>query len=139
MRLSRLQALMFFSLGLVTGAVLMGSWFRFHWGHLPPPPGPNQVIQMFATGLNLSNEQYAGLRKVILDNDDRFRALHDEMESKSRAFMKSIQDDIRKLLNDKQRAEFDRRMAEHEARLKRHEGPPGPGPGMEPGPGPRGP
>jgi hypothetical protein len=136
MKTNKLPALMFFSLGLVTGAVLMGCWFRFHWELPPQPPDPNHIIQMFAAGLNLSDEQYAGLRKIILDNDGRFRALHDEMEPKLQALMGSVKTDIRKLLNDKQRAEFDRRMAEHEARWKRHPGPPGLERGTESGPGP---
>jgi len=135
MKSSRMQASMWFGLGLVAGAVVMGMWFRFHWGH-PPPPNPDHIIQMFARGLNLSADQYDGLRKVIIANDERFRSLFREHEEKMQALKSSVQAEIRKLLNEKQRAEFDRRMAEEDARMEkwRHGFGPGPGPGFGPEP-----
>ena len=124
MKFNKLQACMWLGLGLVAGALLMGGWFRLFWGYPPPPPPPDpeHVIRMFGAGLDLSDEQYAGLRRIILANDGWFRALHDEEESKRRALAESVQGEIRKLLNDKQRSEFDRRMAEREERDKKREG-----------------
>ena len=108
-----------FALGFIVGAVLMGSWFRLHGPPLPPPPNPDLAVRMFARGLDLSPEQYAAVRNIIVDNDVRFRALFDEHEAKMKAFRVSVEDQIRKLLDEKQRAVFDRRMAEKEARWRR--------------------
>jgi Spy/CpxP family protein refolding chaperone len=118
-----MKASMWFSLGLVAGAVLMGVWLRFRFGHHPQPPNPDHLIQIFAKGLDLSESQYADLRKVIIKHDVRFKALHDEQDAKRQAFKNAVQSDIRELLDDKQRAKFDRLMAEQEARWKKGPGP----------------
>ena len=124
MRFSRMQAAMWFGLGLVAGAVLMGFWMRFHFSHPPMPPGPDHLIRMFAQGLNLSEKQYADLREVINRHEPQFKAMHEEQMARMEGFKNAVQDDIRKLLDDRQRAEFDRRMKEQEARWKRGPRPP---------------
>jgi Na+-transporting NADH:ubiquinone oxidoreductase subunit NqrC len=117
MIVNKKQMLVGFALGIATGALLMAAALHFKPEHHKHAQDTDHIIKKFAKGLDLSADQYAGLRKIIVANDAQMKALNDEDEAKEQEIKKAVQAQIRQLLNATQQAEFDKRMSkmnEHE-------------------------
>lgn len=116
MKLDKRQVAMWFSLGLVAGALLMGVAGRTHWGHRKRSHNPERIIQRFSKGLDLSSEQHGKLRAIILTNHPKFKSLYKESRAKKRELSKTVRLQIREILDPKQQAAFDNRNAERKER-----------------------
>ena len=119
MKLAKRQVIMWFSLGLVAGALIICAVGRCRWGHRRPKPGPEDVIQHFSEGLNLDDSQHQKLREIILTHHPKFETLRREAREKRSRLFDSVQSQIKDILNPDQQALFDQRIERHEKRRKR--------------------
>ena len=116
MKLDKSQAAMWFSLGILAGALLMGGIFRYRSSYRKRVPDPEHVIERFSKGLDLSADQHQNLRKVILANHPKFEAFHREYKEKKRKLSEDVRSEIKTFLTAEQRASFDKRIAQRKER-----------------------
>lgn len=127
--MKRLLSLLF---TLVLGAGLgfgFSRWRLHHLRSLPPEAHDRIFLDRFRADLDLTPEQEQKVGAILVTQREKIKALYGEILPRYAAIRDGVKSDIRALLSDRQRDEFDR--IEHraeEARRRLGGGPAGPPP-----------
>jgi Spy/CpxP family protein refolding chaperone len=112
-----------FVLGGVTGAALDGA-YRLKAGGPPCREGrggrgrERGGFEEMRRDLGLSDEQAAGVRAVLEQTREEYRALRAEARPRYEGIRQGARERIRALLTPEQRERFDRKAAERDARRR---------------------
>ncbi|MCH7477082.1 MAG: hypothetical protein IIA14_03150 [SAR324 cluster bacterium] len=118
MKIDKKQAGMWFSLGLVIGALLVGLWFRFGHRHHRHRWDPDRALQRFSARLDLDEKQQEKVRKILVDKGEQHRAIHKDHKKRADAVRETFRGEIEKLLRTDQAEKFEKMKARWDERRR---------------------
>jgi Spy/CpxP family protein refolding chaperone len=111
----------YFALTFLLGAICGGAalyYYAWSTGHWRNPMNEESVIKNLTRDLRLNPGQVANLRAIMDDADQKFKALHRQVEPQYQALHRQTQEKIRQILTPSQARKFNDMIRRFESKRK---------------------